>query len=323
MHNAWARNQKGFTIVELLIVIVIIGILAAIVIVSYNGIQSRARAAAATADLENVYKKLILYQFDNSAFPTDLATAGVTTSSGSTFQYSYNNSASPQTFCVTATNGTTSYKISENGTEPQAGGCAGHGVGGVAAVTNLATNPSFESVTTGYNLYNGATISRQAVGDASSGSYVGRILKGTAGTGLMTLIYPITWGQNEPVSVRFKVRLAPGSNTSNTIVTNIQGYNGGSGIGAATGGTTTPAGALSTGTWSEVVMQGYTTPNVAMNRIGVYISTGQSWAATDGIEIDSVMVVKASTVPAFADGNSLNWVWDGTVNNSSSTGPAS
>lgn len=43
------RKQTGFTIVELLIVIVVIGILAAITIVAYNGIQERARMAAAIA----------------------------------------------------------------------------------------------------------------------------------------------------------------------------------------------------------------------------------------------------------------------------------
>lgn len=43
------QKQTGFTIVELLIVIVVIGILAAITIVAYNGIQERARMAAAIA----------------------------------------------------------------------------------------------------------------------------------------------------------------------------------------------------------------------------------------------------------------------------------
>lgn len=43
------QKQKGFTIVELLIVIVVIGILAAITIVAYNGIQERARMSSAVA----------------------------------------------------------------------------------------------------------------------------------------------------------------------------------------------------------------------------------------------------------------------------------
>jgi len=49
----WAKNkqQNGFTIVELLIVIVVIGILAAITIVAYNGIQQKAKIASATSDL--------------------------------------------------------------------------------------------------------------------------------------------------------------------------------------------------------------------------------------------------------------------------------
>lgn len=52
--NMWAKNRNiGFTIVELLIVIVVIGILAAIVIVAYNGVQNRARSSAMAADFSN------------------------------------------------------------------------------------------------------------------------------------------------------------------------------------------------------------------------------------------------------------------------------
>ena len=45
------KKQTGFTIVELLIVIVIIGILAAITVVAYNGIQERAKVSRANNDL--------------------------------------------------------------------------------------------------------------------------------------------------------------------------------------------------------------------------------------------------------------------------------
>lgn len=52
-------RQEGFTIVELLIVIVVIGILAAITIVAYNGIQERARVARANSELTTLSKAII------------------------------------------------------------------------------------------------------------------------------------------------------------------------------------------------------------------------------------------------------------------------
>lgn len=56
----WAKQrQSGFTVVELLIVIVIIAILAALSIVAYNGIQQRARNAQIVAGV-NAYKKGIV-----------------------------------------------------------------------------------------------------------------------------------------------------------------------------------------------------------------------------------------------------------------------
>lgn len=56
------HKKRGFTIVELLIVIVIIAILAAITIVAYNGITTRSKASAIAADLKSIEKALNLYK---------------------------------------------------------------------------------------------------------------------------------------------------------------------------------------------------------------------------------------------------------------------
>ena len=52
------KNTQGFTIVELLIVIVVIGILAAITIIAFNGVQLRAIEASMKSDAANAAKVL-------------------------------------------------------------------------------------------------------------------------------------------------------------------------------------------------------------------------------------------------------------------------
>ncbi len=79
-------RQPGFTIVELLIVVVVIGILAAIVIVAYNGVQSSANTAAVKSDLATIAKKLELYRVKQGAYPitvTQLETEDLTVSHAS------------------------------------------------------------------------------------------------------------------------------------------------------------------------------------------------------------------------------------------------
>lgn len=63
------KHQSGFTIVELLIVIVVIGILGAITIVAYNGIQTRSRTTAVTADLRSIEKAMLMYRAQHGRLP--------------------------------------------------------------------------------------------------------------------------------------------------------------------------------------------------------------------------------------------------------------
>ncbi|MDN5275547.1 MAG: exported protein of unknown function [Candidatus Saccharibacteria bacterium] len=79
------KTARGFTIVELLIVIVVIGILAAITIVSYNGITARANAASAKASANTVLKKAEAYNTEPATvgypvLPNDLLSAPNTAS---------------------------------------------------------------------------------------------------------------------------------------------------------------------------------------------------------------------------------------------------
>lgn len=61
--------QRGFTIVELLVVIVVIGILAAITIVSYNGITTRANTASAQSAAQSVIQKVEIYNAERGTYP--------------------------------------------------------------------------------------------------------------------------------------------------------------------------------------------------------------------------------------------------------------
>jgi type II secretion system protein G len=62
-------KQTGFTIVELLIVIVIIAILATISLVAYNGVQQRARDTQRMSDIHQIAKAIELYHADNGDLP--------------------------------------------------------------------------------------------------------------------------------------------------------------------------------------------------------------------------------------------------------------
>ena len=66
----FGKEQQGFTIVELLIVIVVIGILAGLVVTTFTGIQQKARNTERQTDIKAVHGQVEAYYAQNGKYPT-------------------------------------------------------------------------------------------------------------------------------------------------------------------------------------------------------------------------------------------------------------
>lgn len=317
--------RSGFTIIEVVVVLVVIGILSIILIVSYSSIQTTARKQAAEADAQGIASALTKHKSTKGTYPASLDELTSKPKTESSFQYAYN--AANDTYCLTSSvKGASVYVVSGN-SKPKDGGCPGHGINGEPPITNLVKNPGVRTNTTGWsNAANGATATAARVATGGPSGVVDsfyRLSTTTAPTGSPVSLIPTGSGTNaipiEPsttytysIYVRSSCAVSAGIRQDYVLYTNT-----GASIGTF-GGTYLKA---ATNTWHRMSRTFTTSEDAAYMRVYVAFSGPTGCPASSTFDATGVMLVKGATDYKFSDGASDGWIWNGAANNSSSTGP--
>ena len=125
------KTKSGFTIVELLIVIVVIGILAAITMVAYGQITAKSRSSVLQSDLKAAAKKISIYRVNTGRYPDDAtqlaaaevsATKSVYDTTANNFYYCRNRSTDEMALGARTISNGAAYVISSTGSLRSIGG---------------------------------------------------------------------------------------------------------------------------------------------------------------------------------------------------------
>lgn len=310
------QTNKGFTIVELIVIVIIIGILAAVTIVAYNGVQDRAKNASLQSRIHQASSELsskFLLAGNTYASPSDFSSVTGLTSDANT-TYTYVVSSDQQNYCLSARNNKTgeSFAASNKAIAPASGQCA----------TNYVLNPNLE---TNLNNWGANAVNLTTQTDwAASGT---RSMKATANTtatdsfiryGSKTDLTGLTPGQTYSITATSHLETPALSGSLDTRARQIRifAWNGNTAtaLGNSTAMPNTP-GATATQSATFTIPAGST-------GVEIRLYNGGSNSATNSIYWDGVIVTDGSRPMQFADGSTKGWFWDGDANASRSIGPA-
>lgn len=302
------RAERGFTIVELLIVVVVIAILAGITIVAYNGIQNRAKTSSVQSTLSQSAKALEVEKVKTgtNTYP-DTLPSSIRAGSGITLNYLPSSSSSPTGYCLEATIGTIAYHVDSSSTSPQINGCT---------VTNLVLNPRPSNSFWFASSTGVATLSFVTWSDGTPAARSTRVttdnyaLYSTRGASALA-----TARAGDVYTVLFSIR-----SSVNTVITFQVGN----------GTATSSIDALDypitlVANQTQNIRYTFTIPNA---NDGQPIFNKFYWlkdvgAVNDYFDVANVMWVKGTYNGPFQYGDSPGWSWSGTPNSSQSSGPSS
>ena len=303
MQKAWAPKQAkskiyGFTIVELLIVVVVIAILAAITIVAYNGIQNRAKESSIQTSISQGSKKLAShYALNNDTYPDSANFASVTgLTNSSDVSYDYFVGADQKSYCASAASSNVSIP-SYASTNTSSGITKGR------CVFNIEPNPSSE-----VQPLNGA-----GAGSATRVMSTTQKYSGSSST-------RFTWASGSAGLQTTTVTVSPSTTYSLSLY--IYGESGALpsfSVGASDYATNVVPmnGSTATGSWQRL-SRTYTTTSTQ--------TTMRAWSTVSSASVyyaDAVLMTPLSNGTAsYPSGTLNNWTWTGATDSSTSFGPA-
>lgn len=311
----WARSKvnsyekSGFTIVELLIVVVVIAILAAITIVAYNGIQNRAKDSALSSAASQAGRKVLTYaplnadQYPDEANFRSLLSLPDDTS---TAKYDYYTSTNRRAFCISVTNTSanpvTAYAMTESG-KTVSGQC----------IENLIANPSFEA--TNGSLVPGITASSRVTVDSSDigvidGTKSVRVAA-TYSSSRDTFADLSNWGlqANKTYTMLITYTLPdPLPVGGPRFRFNIASIDANSSVGSGAAGSRSISWTFSTNSGVTPISFLRLMPGSLLGEPATYF--------------DSLMAIEGDRQMQYGDGTYPNWSWVGTPHASASFGPS-